>query len=324
VASGYDSAYHAVIRNLVEPIREYDQVFPDEGREALKQYQISRTVNIFNVGSNSAAYEQELSRLVAALGLIPRVLPLHASLDELARISEAALNVSVCATHDDYLLGHLKERYGIPYIIDTLPIGTRSVGRWLREIARVFGLEEEADRLIALEEAQLEKALAPIRAQLSGKSIYVGGGELRIITTADFFAHDLGMKLLGVKAHHIDGFVVELLEDLLDPNLRIQVAAGQAAEELAILSKLRPDIYVGHSGANGWTTRLGIPSIPLFGQTLNYLGYSGAFELARKASRALVNTNFSRVVSENISLPLSSAWFDSDVAENIKEFETIG
>jgi nitrogenase molybdenum-iron protein alpha chain len=324
VASGYDSAYHAVIRHLVEPIEDYEPAFPDEERDALKRYNISRTVNIFNVGSNSATDEAELSRLVAALGLIPRVLPLHSSLDDLGHISEAALNVSICATHDDYLLGHLKERYGIPYIIDTLPIGTRSVGRWLRAIAKEFDLEETAERVIAQEEAKLNEALEPIRKQLAGKSVYVGGGELRIITTADFFSHDLGMKLLGVKAHHADGFITDLLEDLLDPNLQIQIGAGQPAEELALLLKLKPSLYVGHGGANGWTTRLGIPSIPLYGQTLNYMGYSGAFELARKASKALKNTNFAKAVSANVGLPLSKEWFESDITKNIKETETVG
>ncbi|SHH98358.1 nitrogenase molybdenum-iron protein alpha chain [Sporobacter termitidis DSM 10068] len=324
VASGYDSAYHALLRHLADPIQEYGQVFPDEGRDALKRYNISRTVNIFNVGSNSSGDEAELSRIVASLGLIPRVLPLHASLDDLARIGEAALNVSICATHDDYLLGHLKERFGIPYIIDTLPIGIRSTNQWVREIAKFFGLEEEAERVIELENTQLQEALKPFRAVLEGKSVYVGGGELRILTTADFFARDLGMKLTGIKAHNVDRFVEDIIDDLFDPNLQITVAAGQPAEELNLLKKLKPDLYCGHGGANGWSSRLGIPSIPLYGQTLNYMGYLGAYELARKAAKALKNTNFSRNISRNVGLPLSKAWFESDTSDNIKQSELAG
>jgi nitrogenase molybdenum-iron protein alpha chain len=249
-------------------------------------------------------------------------LPLHATLDEIRHINEAALNVSVCATHDDYLLGHLHERFGTPYIIDTLPIGMKNTGIWLRKIAEYFHVEEEAERLIANEEAALTRALAPIRERLRGKRIYVGGGETRILTTAEFFA-SLGMELVGVKAHNVDRFVEDILEEVTTPDLEIEVAAGQPAEELNVLARLKPDLYVGHAGANGWVSRIGIPNFPLFGQTLNYMGYSGAFELARKADKILKNTNFFRNIGANLDLPLSERWMRGDIRDNIKEADLV-
>jgi nitrogenase molybdenum-iron protein alpha chain len=325
VASGYDSAYHGVLRHLVDPLVKERSAIADENeqRDALEQYRISRTVNIFNVGSNSNGDEVELSRILSAIGLTPRLLPLNATLDDLAHIGDAALNVSICATHDDYLLGHLEERFGTPYIIDTLPIGIRSTNRWLREIAKFFNLEEEAERVIKLENDALNKALEPFRAALQGKKVYVGGGETRILTTAAFFKDDLGMELVGVKAHNVDRFVEEIVEELHDPKLHITVAAGQPAEELAVINTLKPDLYCGHSGANGWVSRLGIPNLPLFGTTLNYMGYAGAFELARKAAKALKNTNFTKNISANVALPLSREWFERDIRQNIKETEQI-
>lgn len=320
VASGYDSAYHGVLRYLIDPAKKYERALPIEDRDASDNYRISRTVNIFNVGSNSNGDEVELSRLISALGLIPRVLPLHASLEDFAHIGEAALNVSICATHDDYLLGHLKERFGTEYIIDTLPIGIRNTNRWLRLIAEHFHLEEEAEKLIQFETEELNKALEPLKNELEGKTIYVGGGETRILTTAEFYA-SLGMKVLGVKAHNVDRFVENILEDLEEGELKIEVAAGQPAEELNILRKLKPDLYIGHAGANGWVSKLGIPNLPLFGLTLNYMGYSGAFELARKAVKVLKNTNFVKNISANLSLPLSDAWYEKDTRENIKNAE---
>ena len=97
------------------------------------------------------------------------------------------------------------------------------------------------------------------------------------------------------------------------------MGAGQPAEELNLLKKLKPDLYVGHLNANGWVSKLGIPNFPLFGQTLNYMGYSGAFELARKAAKILKNTNFVKNVSANVSLPLAESWYAKDPRENIKE-----
>ncbi|MDR1062156.1 MAG: nitrogenase [Clostridiales bacterium] len=325
VASGYDSAYHGVLRHLVEPTVKERSAIPDvsEQRDFADRYRISKTVNIFNVGSNSNGDEIELSRILSSLGLIPRVLPLNATLDDLAHIGEAALNVSICATHDDYLLGHLRERFGTPYIIDTLPIGIRSTNRWVRQIAAHFGLQKDAERVIALENEALGAALEPFRKALAGKKVYVGGGETRILTTAAFFKDDLGMELVGVKAHNVDRFVEEIAEELHSPELEITVAAGQPAEEVAVVRRLKPDLYCGHAGANGWISRLGVPNLPLFGMLLNYMGYAGAYELARKAAKAIKNTNFVKNVSANVGLPLSKAWLERDTRLNIKETEQI-
>ncbi len=326
VASGYDSAYHGVLRYLIDPVQRYDRILEHTGAAldetaARERHVQSKTVNLFNVGSNSNGDEVELTRIVRALGLNPRFLPLHATLDELRHIGEAALNVSVCATHDDYLLGHLKERFGTPYIIDTLPIGIKNTNLWLRRIAEFFHLEEEAERVIAFETTALNEALEPYKQTLQGRRVFVGGGETRILTTAEFF-HSLGMELVGVKAHNVDRFVEDILEEVTDESLFIEVAAGMPAEELNILSKLKPDLYCGHLGANGWVARLGIPNLPLFGQSLSYMGYSGALELARRADKALRNTNFARNIAKNTSLPLSRAWMESDVRSNIKESES--
>ena len=53
----------------------------------------------------------------------------------------------------------------------------------------------------------------------------------------------------------------------------------------------------------------------------NYMGYSGAFELARKAVKVLKNTNFVKNISSNLKLPLSEQWYDEDPKNNIKESE---
>ena len=171
VASGYDSAYHGVLKHLIDPLKKEISAIPgaDEEKDIKDRYRISRTVNIFNVGSNSNGDEVELSRLLSAIGLIPKVLPLHASVDDLKHIGEAALNVSICATHDDYLLGHLKERFGTDYLIDTLPIGIRNTNQWIRKIAAYFHLEAEAEKLIAFENAELNKALDLYKPVLAGK-----------------------------------------------------------------------------------------------------------------------------------------------------------
>ncbi len=320
VSSGYDAANHGILKYLIREPKEYPQL-TEEAQikyDFAKKYRTSRTVNIFNVGSNSNGDEVELSRLVSALGLIPKVVPLHCTVDDLDHLGEAALNVSICATHDDYLLGHLKERFGTEYILDVLPIGINCTNEWIRKIAAHFHLEKEAERLIEQENKELLEAIQPFAEVLKGKKVFVGGGETRILTTADFFK-TVGMDVVGIKAHNVDRFVENLLNDIKDPNLVVEVGAHQPAEELNILNGLRPDLYVGHAGANGWVTKLGIPTMPLFGAPINYMGYSGAYELARRAARVLKNTNFSKNISKHVSIPLTDEWLATDPRTNIVE-----
>ncbi|MDR1395248.1 MAG: nitrogenase [Deltaproteobacteria bacterium] len=322
VASGYDAAYHGLLKKLVDPPARIESAVSgsqdeEERQEALRRRN-SRTVNLLNVGSTSFGDERELSRILSALGLTVNVLPLFGHINEIARMGEAALNISICATHDDYLVGHLKARFGTPYVIDTLPIGIKNTNQWLRAIGLALNLEKETERLIELETAQLTEALEPFRKVLAGRTLWVGGGETRIFTTAEFF-QSLGMKVLGLKPHNFDRFAVPMIDDINDPEAIADVAAGQPSEEVVYLKRLKPDLYVGHGGANGWVLRLGIPTIPLYGQSQNYMGYSGAFELARKAARALLNTNLSKKAAANVPLPFKESWFLSDPRDNIKE-----
>jgi nitrogenase molybdenum-iron protein alpha chain len=320
VASGYDSAYHGVLKKLVDPVGRYDRAIPDEAADAAENYARGRTVNLLNVGSNSYGDENELSRLLRALGLTVRVLPLYSSIDDISRISEAALNVSICATHDDYLIGHLKERFGTGYIIDTLPIGIKNTNQWLLEIARYFRLENEAEKLIAVETAQLEEALEPFRQVLEGKRLFLGGGETRIFASGEFFQY-LGMKVVGLKPHNFDRFALPMVDDIEDQDTAVNVAPGQPSEELNLLKRVKPDLYIGHAGANGWVTKLGISNLPLFGQSFNYMGYSGAYELARKAAKVVKNTSFIRKISANVRLPFRPEWYDENPFDNIKGVE---
>jgi nitrogenase molybdenum-iron protein alpha chain len=322
VATGYDSAYHGVLKKLIAPVNRIEQIIPDELADAAEKYKFSKTVNLLNVGSNSFGDESELSRLLIALDLDVRVLPLFATIDEVSRIGEAALNISICATHDDYLIGHLKELFGTEYMIDTLPIGIKNTNRWLREIAKFFKLEAEVEKLIELENAQLAEALEPFKKLLTGKTLFVGGGETRAFTTGEFF-QSLGMKVIGVKSHNFDIFAVPMVDDLDKEDFVVSVAPGQPAEEINLLNRLKPDLYIGHSGANVWVAKLGIPTIPLFGQSFNYMGYSGAFELARKAIRALQNTSLSKKLADNVPLPFHQEWYKTNPFDNIKDLQEV-
>lgn len=322
MASAYDAAYHGILRTLIEPDKKEERIIRDERDEfeLLKEkYRISRTVNVLNVSSMSRIDEYELVRLLKALDLHLNILPCYAHPEDFKKATEAALNVSICATHDDYFVEHLQTKYNIPYILRTIPIGVKYTSRWILDIARFFGIEAEAQRYVDQEVKLLEEALAPYREIFKGKRVLVGGGEIRVIAQAELLNY-LGLEVIGLRAYHYDQFGDEMLEEQeLLQGVPFNVATGQPFELANLNANLKPDLYVGHVGTNVWAAKQGIPVIPLFHQSQLFLGYNGVFEFARRLARILRNPSFNRQLGENVKLPYFASWYKQDAFSYIDE-----
>lgn len=162
MATAYDSLYHGILRNLID--RADNPVPAGEAKGN------SRKVNLLNLSSMSRIDEIELERLLGALGLEARILPCYAHPDDFGDIRDAALNVSVCATHDDYLTGHLREKYGIPVVTSDIPVGIAATGRWLMNIARFFGLEKEAGATDRIGDRETGKGPGTLQEAVQGQT----------------------------------------------------------------------------------------------------------------------------------------------------------
>jgi nitrogenase molybdenum-iron protein alpha chain len=321
MATAYDDVYHGVLRTIVRrPERlEDSRVVPDDLDALKRKYRDSRTVNVLNVGSMSRQDELELERLLGAIGLNVRWLPCYSQAEDFRYALESALNVSICGTHDDYFIEHLQTLYGIPFLIDTIPIGRKNTARWLLKIAEHFDLREDAQRLIQVEDRELDAALEPFRAQLRGKTVFLGGGEIRVVATAEIF-QDLGMKVLGFKGHHYDRFAEPLFDSLEDvDDVIFDVATQQPFEQVNLVKRLKPDLYVGHTGGGNISSKQGLPLLPLFGPTYNYMGYSGAFDVARRVRRVLSNGQFNKKIAQHCPLPYKASWYEKDPFHYIKK-----
>ncbi|MDR2611867.1 MAG: nitrogenase component 1 [Deltaproteobacteria bacterium] len=315
MATAYDDVYHGVLTRILPPGPPPPG---DEEEERRREAVRSRTVNILNVTSLSRADELELVRLVNALDLDARVVVCYAGERGIAESLASGLNVSICGTHDDYFLEHLLSVYGIPFLIDTMPIGPRNTARWLTGIAGFFGREEAAGRLIAEEGRALEEAVAPFRKGFAGKTAYVSGGELRVIVTAELLGY-LGLGIAGIKSHHFDRFALPALEQLDGAGeAPFHVATQQPFEHVNLARRLRPDVFVGHSGGNNLTAKLGIPVLPLFSNAYPYLAYAGAFDAARRLSRLLANGSFNRNLAAKRPLPFRESWYAKSPFHYIK------
>jgi nitrogenase molybdenum-iron protein alpha chain len=320
MATAYDAVYNGILKNLSKKkIQRENPVVADKLDDIVYEYRKAHTVNVFNVGSMGRPDELELERLLNALELNVNFLPCFTRPRDFRRVLDAALNVSICGTHDDYYVTHIYEEYKIPYIIDTMPIGRKGTARWLMAIAEFFHIGDKARLLIEQEDAALNEALEPYRAVLKGKRAYVSGGEMRIFVTAELI-QDLGMEIAGLKSHHIDRFVKPVMEDLeLSGETYIDIASQHPFEQANLIRRINADVILMHSGGGNITAKHGLPVLPLFNSGNSYMGYSGAFEIAYRLKRLISNPQFNRNMQKYRPLPYRESWYGRDVRSYIKE-----
>lgn len=316
MATAYDAIYHSIAKNLLDLEEEgyREPIIRDELAEVAETIRRSRLVNLMNVSSMTLGDEQELTRLLQGLGLEVNLYPVAAHPEQMRYATEAALSISSCPTHDDYFLQHLKEKYGVPYILRHTPIGISNTNQWLRDIAAFFKLEAVAERIIARETAELNEALAPYLANLKGKKVMLSAGEMRTFATA-VLLQELGMNVVAVRPYHYDQFGEVELDKLLAANqeIPVNVATGQPFEEVNLIEKLQPDLFLGHMYENVWAAKSGVPVLPIFGGVVNtYAGYTGVFDIVRRISRILKNPSFNRQLKENVRQPYYRDWFQAE------------
>ncbi|MDR1570909.1 MAG: nitrogenase component 1 [Clostridiales Family XIII bacterium] len=320
VASAYDTFYHAIIRHFeLEPRPGADYRLPFEYApdHDLKEWQFQRersnTVNLINASSYGAPDEKEIVRLLNALDLEVRVYTEYAHYDDFRKITMAALNISLCNVHDDYLATYLEEKYGMPSLVSGMPLGIAATGEWLLAVAGRFGKEGLARRIIAAEEAQLSDALLPLRGRLAGRRAVINGGVIRVAYIA-IMLQELGLEVVGLRPYHYDSLSDPVYEKLREhfPDVDVNVAASQMFEYMNILKRERPDLCVSHGGSNAWAMKAGIATAPLFSPNQASLGYAGVYAQARHFAKVLANTALQRNIAENVRLPYRSEWYEKD------------
>jgi nitrogenase molybdenum-iron protein alpha chain len=320
-ATAYDSVYHSIGRNLLDEEVPGIPVIRDELEDLKEDYQYKHTVNVLTVSSMGRVDELELERILAGLGLSANFFPVYSSPEEMYKVTRAAVSVSTCPTHDDYLLGHLKEKYNVPYIISTMPIGIESTNQWIRDLAAFFGFGEQAERLIALEEGELREALKEFEPVFSGKRAFVSAGEIRAFVTAGLL-FELGFEIVGIRAFHHDEYAdpeYEKLARRTQNDYVVGIANVQPFEEVNLLNKLKPDIFLGHWNGNSTAAKLGIPASVIYHTGMNFIGYRGVYEIARRLAKQLQNTAYNRKLSKYVNLPYSPGWYEEDPFKYIKQ-----
>ena len=326
VASAYDAFYHSLIRHIrfdAIPYKDYVPVNPaDPNAEIGEQaylYKKNHTVNLFNATSIGPQDEDEMVRLLNALDLNVRIYAEYSNADSFRLIPQAALNVSLCNMHDDYILQYLKEEYDMPYVIQGMPLGPEATRKWLKVVAGHFGIEDRADKLADYEEALVEKAIAPYLEKLKGKRVLLGGGSVRVAAEA-MMLKKLGVEVIGLRGYNYDSNADPVFEELANelPDVSITVS-NQAYEFVSQIKKYQPDLIITHNGSHQIPAKLGVPSIQLFDVGSAFFGYNGLFQLVRKMVFAMENTGYHKNVAAHAKLPYRQDWYEKDTFAYHKE-----
>lgn len=297
--TGYDATLHALLKYLGGPRKI---------REA------GNRVNLLSVAEHPSDL-REAQRLLSELGVDLNVLPDGAFATAFCEATKARLSIPLDQDTEDYLGQSLRDEYGVPYVEAPRPIGLGATGRWLAAAGAALGLEQKAGALHERESALAGKALDGF--SLHGVRVYLG------LATATAFGvlelvQELGGEVVGLTVSHLDQLHGKRLEEISrrHPDLQIHVADGQPFEELSLLKRLSPDLYLGDAAHLGQIARLGLPVVSL--EATPILGYSGLVSLTRRISLALRNRSFG-VSLGRTSTPYQDAWYRRSPNWHIKQ-----
>ncbi|MEO0852431.1 MAG: bifunctional nitrogenase iron-molybdenum cofactor biosynthesis protein NifEN, partial [Cyanobacteria bacterium J06648_11] len=207
---------------------------------------------------------------------------------DVACAHRAKLNVMICSKALINMAHKMQERYGIPYIEESI-YGVEDMNRLLREIAAHLGdadLQARVEQLIQTETAKLDTALAPYRDRLQGKRVvlYTGGVKSWSIISA---AKDLGIEVMATSTKKSTEEDKARIKTLLGKD-GIMLQKGNAQELLKVIAKTKADMLIA-GGRNQYTAlKAKIPFLDINQERHHpYAGYLGTIELAKELDAAL-------------------------------------
>ncbi len=307
-ATGFDAAFHALLTRIVKP-------------------PIKKRPELINVINFTASAKEAVSEIFGKLGLVPQFGIPYSSIEQIERMSEAAATISICGTLGGYLGNGLEQKFGVPYVTALQPHGITGIDNWLRNLGKVVGKEKEVEDYISEQKVITAPELDEIKSKLKGKKVVVGMGPS--------FSHnyirlleDFGMEVVWGLSWHFDSqhdhggsphCTLELTKKERD--IPVSVSDQQNHEVLNLLSRLKPDIYIGrHPGLSVWATKIGIPTI-MISDEYSAFGYQGTIDFGYRIIDALTNNSLARNLSKRIKLPYTDWWFKQDPFEYLENEE---
>src|SRR5512133_1893828 len=123
----------------------------------------------------------------------------NATYDECRSMHRAQLSVCNCARSAGYIANELKRKYGIPRLdIDSWGFGYVADG--LRKVGSFFGLEKEAEAVIAEELAKWKPKLDWYKERLAGKKMCIWTGGPRLWHWTHAVEDEMGIEVVAMSS----------------------------------------------------------------------------------------------------------------------------
>lgn len=274
--NGYDLAHQYIVEHIME--------IPEEIEE--------NTVNIISYGNAASADEKECARLLEALGLKPQ-LPMsvpYTSVENIKRAPYAKANAMMCLTYGWNFCKQMNERFGTEYSLESHPIGSFYTKKWIRAIAEIFHKKDEAEELICFEEEAIKERLEWLRGELSDKKIAITAGHDKAPSLLAM-ALELGMKVCYVGLVTYDDLVKDKIDEvtkMFNYDVELHVFP-QTYEEVPLIKKHAPDVFLGPAGLTPKNVMVQIPSVSThFNDFIGpYFGFRGLLNFGQEILNAI-------------------------------------
>lgn len=255
----YRSGYSETLRRLVEVLVE-----PSHTREKLSV----NLIGLLRAGPDL----RELKRVLALIGVnVNAVLTAGATIRQIEHTASAALNVVLCEATGKDAAEQLEKQFGMPYIIEELPIGYEATLRFLARVADALGISMDLEAI-----SPKHRIEAP---QMIGKRVAVIGGPTRAISVTKF------LKEYGVEpALVVSDFDVNTaarLSDLVSNRCEVLIAP----EHELILERCKAqhvDLILGGMLERPIASRLGVAHLDIMHGSEKTVGFAGADALLKR------------------------------------------
>jgi len=235
----------------------------------------------------------QYSHLLEELGIrVLATLSGNGRIKDIRSAHRAKLNVIVCAKSLISLSRKMQEQYGIPSISLSF-YGKRDTSKGLLAIAEALGdaeLIEGTKKLIAREEAKLEKQLAPYRQIFAGKKavLNTGGNKTWSIAAA---LQDLGIEVVATAVKKATEDDREKARQTLGENGVLMMNPG--TEQAKLIDEHGADLLLAGGRSLYTAIKKGIAFADVNQEKKkSYGGYAGLLNLAEDLKNALENPVF--------------------------------
>ena len=273
----YYKGYYEVTKKLID-------------RFLIPQPKQKRTaIFIGDIGGPWLKFSQEVTRILNNLGV--KVLggfPGYINIKDMSSISraEACLTLVARGQRQNYLLDickTLSEKFEMKYFDGIYPIGLKGTVSWLRSVGNLYGLQDEAEKIIQEELENFKTAQEKILRTTRGKTAY--------ITIGRYLAYfEPAYILESVKNLELDVKGIILLDVYEEKNKQEMLARLKELTDLPILTQIADEeiinkvdiVFTTHDVKNLKAKAL---FIPMMGKA----GFSGELELMKAVRRLLVS-----------------------------------